>query len=113
MARESKTIGVFRLLIDRYDARVHYDLEGSHKTSPNLSVTLITHGQKMTFTSPSDRFLQFCADLAREELGSVFARADMKALNLQLETVVTIEQRVKSSTSCCACSDSSFEMDDE
>jgi hypothetical protein len=113
MVSESKTIGVFRRLVDGYDARVQYDNEAKCTTAPCLTVSLRAHGQRVEFSSPSDRFLSFCAELARNELGLAFTRSDMKALGLQLETVVTIGPKVRTVPSCCGCDDSSYEVDDE
>ena len=113
MAMENKVIRVFRFLVDRYDVRVQYEPNAPKDSVPNLIVTLTVNGQVRTYISVSTQFKLFCVELAREELGEAFTLANMKALILQLETIIPRNEAVKKSGSCCACADSTFEMDDE
>ena len=113
MATENKVTRVFHFLVDRYDVRVQYDPNAPKDSVPNLIVTLTVTGQVMTYMSVSTQFKQFCVELARAELGESFTSANMKTLSLQLETIIPRKEAVRKSGSCCACADSSFEMDDE
>jgi hypothetical protein len=99
--------------VDRYGARVQFDPDTPKADVPNLIVTLTVSGQTKTFRSTGAQFKLFCVELAREELGEAFTLANMKALNLQLETVVLRNDPVRKSGSCCACAENTFEMDDE
>jgi hypothetical protein len=113
MARENKVIRLFRLLVDQCDAKVQYDIKGSTDIVPDLVVTLTVYGQRLTFNSTSNQFKIFCVGLAREELGEAFTQANMKALNLQLETIATRNQTVMKTPQTCGCADSANEIDDE
>ncbi len=113
MARENKVIRVFRFLVDGYGAEVQYDPDRPRDDVPDLIVTLRVDEQEMRLSSKGPQFKLFCVELAREELGEAFTLADMKALNLQLETVIPRNEAVRKSGSCCACAEDTFEMDDE
>jgi hypothetical protein len=113
MATESRTIGTFRRLVEVYGAQVRYDHGASGRASPKLAITLVDKGEKKTFSSPSDQFILFCIEMARKELGTVLTRADMRSLNLQLETAITNDPGARPTTPCCGYGESHFEMDDE
>jgi hypothetical protein len=113
MARENKVIKVFRFLVDGYGAGVQYDPDLPRDEVPDLIVTLKVDDEEMRLSSKGPQFKLFCVELAREELGEAFTLADMNALNLQLETVISRNEAVRKSGSCCACAEDTFEMDDE
>ena len=113
MTRENKVIRVFQLLVDGYGATVRYDPDLPSDETPNLIVTLKVDEQEMTLWSKGDRFKLFCLELAREEFGEVFTPVNMRALNVQLETIAVRNDPVRKGGSCSACAEDTFEMDDE
>ncbi|HEY3419269.1 MAG TPA: hypothetical protein VGK23_01800 [Methanomassiliicoccales archaeon] len=113
MPRESKIIRFFRILADKYDAKVQYDPMAPQRSASDLIVTLTVYGQRMTFISKSNEFQSFCNARALEELGEKFTKANMNALFLQLETIATSDRAIRNDVSCCGCGDLTPELDDE
>jgi hypothetical protein len=102
MARENKILRMFRFLTDKYDAKAGRNV-GSRDGERPLTVVLTVYGQRMIFNSTDDDFRIFIVQTAREELGEAFSLANIKDLNLQLETIAIEVQEPEHDRKDCAC----------
>ena len=86
MPKENKILRMFRFLTEKYDAKVGKKRDEGIGEPP-LTIVLTVYGQRMIFNSKNDDFRMFIVRTAREELGEAFSSANIKDLNLQLETI--------------------------
>ncbi len=112
MAKVSRVLRVFRLLVDNYDAQVHYGPGETGEKTTNLIITLTAYGQTMSFNRGKE-FQLFCVGRTREEFGEVLTPANMNMLYQQLEGIAKEHRPYRPHQSCCGCDDGSLEMEDE
>jgi hypothetical protein len=102
MARENKILRMFRFLTEKYDAQVGKN-RGQEIGEPPLMVVLTVYGQRLIFNSKSDDYRIFIVRTAREELGEAFSLANIKDLNLQLETIASLIEAPESKEEVRGC----------
>jgi hypothetical protein len=104
MPKENKVLRMFSLLEDRFEVKVGSSghPEQGERT---LRITLTDHGMRFSFDSNNDDYRAFIVNTAKEELGVAFSSANIRDLNLQLETIArVIEEPPKPGKGCgCGC----------